>query len=81
MQEICQSYTVEIFQQVRVRVVEYKTGRRLKYRGVYYSQSVQYSSFPAHQQLVYRSRRYRPAALMLSGLLRREESIGLRRNK
>ena len=64
-----------------VRVVEYRTGRRLKYRGVSYSQSVHYSSWPANQQLVYRTRRYRPAQLMLSGLLSREESKGLRRNK
>ena len=55
-----------------VRVVEYRTGRRLKYRGVVYSQSVHYSSWPANQQLVYRTRSYRPAQLMLSGLLRRE---------
>ena len=66
---------------VLVRVVEYKTGRQLTYRGVVYSQSVHYSSWPANQQLVYRTRSSRPAQLMLNGLLSREESKGLRRNK
>ena len=57
------------------------TGRTLTYRGISYEQCVAVASWPANQQLVYRTRSYRPAQLMLNGLLRREESKGLRRNK
>ena len=64
-----------------MRIVEYRTGRQLKYRGVGYEQSMAVASWPANQQLVYRTRSYRPAQLMLNGLLSREESKGLRRNK
>ena len=61
--------------------IEYPTGKTLTYRGINYEQCVFLPSWPATQQLVYRSRRYRPAQLMLNGLLSREESKGLRRNK
>ena len=61
--------------------IKYPTGKTLTYRGNDYEQCEVLPSWPATQQLVYRSRRYRPAALMLNGLLSREESKGLRRNQ